>query len=123
MTRTTRDPRREKLRDMRRVPGDRLWDMFRKVHPEFDWVNRPKNTDYAEWRLLFSISHEAGEEWIRRVTGCRHVRSWGAPPAWFRRGLNKLRRSREKQAMREQLARGGDVTLPRSRRNARWLWW
>ena len=127
MAKKNRDPRRDKILDMRRLGWGRLSSIFLKCHPEHDWKNLPKGLTFEERLLLCRESDLAEEEWMRRATGGGDPRNrWalGAPPAWFRRHLNRLRRSRDKQAMREQLRDGvDDVTLPRRRRDVGWLWW
>ncbi len=120
------DPRREKLRDMRRMDAGRLSDIFLKCHPEHDWRNFkfPKGTPWEDRRLRWRESDRAEDEWVLRMVGPNRSRySCGAPPAWFRRELNRKRRAQVKQAMREQLRDGEDMLLPRYRNNVRWEWW
>jgi len=120
-----RDPRREKARDLRRLDAGRLRDIFIKQHPEYDWRNF-NHLSLEDWRVLWRASDRAWDVWVCSATGRGappQKFSASAPPASFRRDLNRLRRARERQAIREQLARGGDVSPPRHRRDARWLWW
>jgi len=119
-----RDPRREKARDLRRLDHGRLRDIFFKLHPEHDWRNF-SHLAIEDWRVLHRAADRAWAVWFRLATGRgeeMHFYS-AAPPAWFRRGLNRLRRARERQAIREQLARDDDVSPTRYCRDARWLWW
>ncbi len=118
------NPRSEKLRDLRRMDAGRLSDIFLKCHPEHDWRNFPKGTPWEDRRMRWRASDRAEDEWVLKVVGPRRTRfSCGAPPAWFRRGLNRKRRAQARQAMREQLRDGEDVTTPRRPRDVRWLWW
>lgn len=119
-----RDPRREKARDLRRLDTGRLWDIFIRLHPEHDWRNFSRGGD---WKALLRAADRAWAEWVRSATGrgeeaLLHFGA-AAPPARFRRDQNRLRRARERQAIREQLARGDDISLPRYCRDVRWLWW
>jgi len=127
MAKDRRDPRREKTLDMRRMEGDRLRNIFRKTHPWCDWRKIPKGLSWEERRLIWQAFDRVEDEWLEAATNGRPWRRWcwGAPPAWFRRGLNKLRRARDRQTLREQLRDGDhdEVSMPRHRRNARWLWW
>jgi len=122
MARNRRDPRREKLLDMRRMDGGQLSDIFDKLHPEYNWKNLP----LGAWRMLWDEARRAEDEWTAKVTGGRHRRTrfcTGSPPAWFRRDRNRLYRARDREAMVRQLRDGDDVVLPRRRRDIRWLWW
>lgn len=128
MARNRRDPRREKVLDMRRMDGGRLSTIFDKCCPEYDWRNFPKGPGWfrsEDWHALWAESRKAEDEWTRKATGGRAYRRWvmGAPPAWFRRGMNRLRRARDKQGMLRQLAEEGDAVHPRHRRDVRWNWW
>ena len=127
MARNRRDPRREKLLDMRRMDEGRLGHIFRKCHPELDWRNFCiRDLGLHGWRQAYREVNRLEDEWIRMATGGRHNRRFGctAPPAWFRRDLNRKRRAQDRQSMREQLRDGDDVTLiARRPRDVRWLWW
>lgn len=126
MARNRRDPRREKALDMRSMREDRLMTIFYKCHPEYDWRKLTFPDDYGAYHKMLEELHRIEDEWIHGATGGRrgrHRYCGGTPPAWFRRGLNRLRRARARQAMREQIRHDGDVLLPRQVRNVRWLWW
>lgn len=126
MANKRRDPKREKLRDLRRMDSGRLSSIFNKCHPEHDWKNFefPDGTRLRDRLMRWQESNRAEDEWIlQTVGGGRSRYSCGAPPSWFRRQLNRKRRAKGKQAMREQLRDGRDVTPPPRRRDVRWLWW
>ncbi len=125
MARNRRDPRREKVLDMRRMDGDRLSTIFDKCYPEYDWHNFPKDVVRSGMWYALAGSRKAEAEWVRKMTGGRAYRRWmmGTPPAWFRRGMNKLRRTRDKQMLIRQLVEDGDAGHPHHRRDVRWNWW
>jgi len=126
MANERRDPKREKLRDLRRMDAGRLSDIFLKCHPEHDWRNFkfPPGTPWEDRRMRWRESDRVEDEWILRAVGPGRSRySCGAPPASFRRELNRKRRAQARQAMREQLRDGEEVTTPRPRPNVRWEWW
>ena len=75
MARNRRDPRREKLLDMRRVDGGQLSDIFDKLHPEYNWKNLP----LGMWRMLWAESRRAEP---RR--GLRVFPLFGRVIAWAR---------------------------------------
>lgn len=124
MAQNRRNPRREKVLDMRRMDGERISTIFDKCCPEYDWRNLPK-CGSDDWYALRAESRKAEDEWTRKATGGRQKRHSmsGTPPAWFRRGMNKLRRARDKQSMLRQLAEEGDAAHPHHRRDVRWNWW
>ncbi len=126
MANERRDPKREKLRDLRRMDTGRLSGIFFKRHPEHDWRNFKflLGTSWEDRRMRWRESDRVGDEWILRAVGPGRSRySCGVPPASFRRGLNRKRRAQMKQAMSKQLCDGDDVTNPRPHRNVRWEWW
>lgn len=122
MANKRQDPRREKVRDLRRMDSGRLSDIFVKCYPEHDWRNFkfPSGMSWEERRIRWCESDRAEDEWILRAVGSGRTRYSCAPPAWFRRQLNRKRRAKAKQTMREQLRDGEDVTTPRRPRDVRW---
>lgn len=126
MANKRRDPKREKLRDLRRMDAGRLSGIFTKCHPEHDWRNFkfPKGTPWEARRPHWQEADRAEDEWILHAVGPRRTRfSCGTPPAWFRRQLNRQRRAKDRQAMREQLRDGEEPMAHRRPRDVRWLWW
>lgn len=124
-----RNAREKKRRFYRKVARTHklnlnLWRLFERLYPE--WNRAPHWAD-ADWRTWWDQAHQACNEWINKITGecASHHHGMGSCPAWFRRDLNRLRRSREKAALRraEIKADWDDFALPRFRRDANWLWW
>lgn len=115
-----RDPRRDKIRDLRRAHG--LWrKLWQKLHPECGVRWTIRLCDHQLWDLVYN----AEDEWIRGMLGhpayVPHMP--GNAPAHYRRTMNKLRRAKDKQAMREQLRDGEtDIIIPRHRRDVNWDW-
>ena len=120
MSKKYRDPRREKIRDLRRAHG--LWrKLWLKHHPAyiFRW------TILLCDRQLWDFVCNAEDEWIREILGYPAYvpHSPGNAPAQYRRTRNRARRTKDKQAMREQLRDGEtDIIIPRHRRDVNWDW-
>lgn len=116
-----RDSYKKKRRDLRKATlkcwSFTAYDLYELIHPE-----PACSCKDSEWRCWYN----SRDEWVRKHYGVcyRWFHSSGEIPADFRRGLNSLRRAREKAALRkagqdEDL----DVIIPASRRNLRWEYW
>lgn len=116
-----------KRRDLRRafLAGDKpkLYDLFERINPEYN-RDRVRWNEYG-WRQWLDICQNAEDDWISKTTGAART-FWGAgnAPAWFRRKLNRHRRTKEKQALRCAFLNDDweDFTLSSHRNNANWLW-
>ena len=77
----------------------------------------------------FEVCLNQEYEWIAHRLGITVAElrgvSWGAPPADFRRELNKNYRNRSKAALRKAEINDDwdDFVLPAFHRDARWLYW
>jgi len=123
-----RDPRKKKLRDLRRAGRNdfcrpRLYRLFDRLHPEYDHI-----TDFRKWRyrLLYPGEWEryynAQRAWVRSIIGPGY---YGSPPSHYRRDSNRLRRHRQKQALRRAIENDTleDFSMPRERKDVGWDYW
>ena len=124
--RYAREKKRREYRKAARTHkrGLNLWKLFDKLYPEYDRRPRWGTWDwYPWWHQVDNIR----DEWIESLTGevCPHHHGMGHAPAHYRRTLNRLRRSREKQALRKVQMTGDwdDFYIPRPRKDADWNWW
>jgi len=131
-----RDPRKKKLRDLRRIARSRgynpsIYDLFDKYHPEVRQILEKAETRfYAEGRCGFWLEPEyrfynnSKYEWVTKIAGYWDAVG-GAPPSWFRRSCNCQRRARQNEALRcaERDDAWDGFLLPREYRDVRWNWW
>jgi len=101
MSRTTR------RKNMRLPKWSRL--KLVRVRPHF-WMYAPR-------------TEEELKEKLRELRMDNH-QPWDSPPAWFRRELNRLRRTRDKQETYRVIINGiyYEYSYDPRRRDARWLW-
>jgi hypothetical protein len=126
-----RNPYAKKLREYRKaLRGAKgyisLWKLFDHIHPE--WDKNPHRWFDPNWRIWHDQVDNIRDDWFRRITRqpIDGFHGMGNAPAHFRRDLNRNRRNKEKQAIRDAMAGNIDwdeFSLPRFRRNANWLWW
>jgi len=120
-----------KRRDLRKtlLGGDRprLYRMFRRNFPEYNWRNQDGQTKYG-WHQWWNICDLVEEEWIFKMTGatrsCKGI-GMGSPPAWYRRDKNREQRVKNKHSLRRAFIEDDweDFALPRPRKDVGYLWW
>ncbi len=116
---------REYRKSLRGAKGTiSLWKLFYELHPEYD---RPHRW-WPEWTTWWDYVEEIRIDWFSQLaqTPAGDYSGCGNAPAHFRRDLNRMQRSREKQALRNAISNDADwedFTMPRHRRDADWLWW
>lgn len=126
-----RDPRKKKLRDLRRklksCQRPHVWKLFALYHPE--WSDRDPNTGKINWvKWCIPGFHEEArtQETLWKIRICGYEPYWvGAPPAHFRRSENRLHRVRQKAILYRAWKEGDwdDVLFLPERRTVRWDWW
>ncbi len=124
-----RNARSKKVREYRKaLRGAKgtisLWKLFDHLFPEYDQGPRWSH----DWRTWWDQIHNIRDEWFREIT--RESAVWysgcGNAPAWFRRDLNRQRRNKDSQALRDAVAHGDDFedfSFSRPRKDVNWLWW
>lgn len=124
------DPRKEKQRDLRRAfaGGDRpgLYRMYDHLHPED--INRNLWCFRLRWLEYYYEYRNERDHWIKKQIGVfpnEIGNGMGNAPASYRRELNRQRRSKQKQAIRNAMSRQDwdDFDLPRFKRDVNWMWW
>ena len=126
-----RDPRKKKLRDLRRklksCQRPHAWKLFALYVPE--WSDHNPHTGQLDWKKwdipgFYEESQKQESIWLYCI--CGYEPYWdGSPPAWYRRMHNRLRRARQKEAFR-QACRDGDLddfSVNPEHRSIRWDWW
>lgn len=100
-----RDPRKEKLRDLRRIArsgqyNPSIWKLFHKYHPEVEEQEKQIRREYrarGEWcwhSSEYAILHNLEYDWATKIAG--YWNAIGGSSGYYREG----RRAREKQALR-----------------------
>jgi hypothetical protein len=122
-----KDPRKEKLRDLRKAymgaEHPDLWKIFAKQHPEMGSGKRRWSFTLAEWdEYKYWLARYF--EWVQQVIG---VPCWwlaGNCPARYRRDKNRQRRAKSRQMLRDDLQRTewDDIIHPRFRNDANYDW-
>lgn len=118
-----RDSRKKKLRDLRRIArssyNPSIYDLFDKYHPEVAKWDSIRYFGTPAWHIYHNLKYG----WVTRIAGYWDALG-GAPPSWFRRSHNRLRRARQKEALRVAVSDDAwdDFLLPLDRRNIRWEW-
>jgi hypothetical protein len=131
----SRNPRKKKARDLRRIARSSgydpsIFDLFHKYHPEVKELEDQLRKEYrargewywlsGEWRVLQNMEYD----WVTKVAGHWNALG-GAPPAWFRRMHNRLRRARQKAAFNRAWHNDDwdDFVIEPEPRSIRWEWW
>jgi hypothetical protein len=116
-----RDPYKKKLRDLRRIARSggysSIFRLFDKYHPEIaELDNSPCSSQ--EWQAYSDLKYG----WAQRMAGYWDALG-GAPPASFRRMLNRELRTKQKAAFYKAVKNEEwDIFIPPHRRTCRWLW-
>lgn len=104
--------------------GFSLEKHFNQLFPEskMRWTVRLR--DFTLWQWWYNKERD----WISEKIGVDTVfegRGVGPVPSWFRKGLNRNRRAKEKQSLRRAFCNDNfdDFLLPKQKRNLRWLYW
>jgi len=118
-----RDPRKKKLRDLRRIArsgcyNPSIWKLFHKYHPEVNELEEQIRREYrargewywhsSEWQVLNNLEYD----WVTKVAGYWNAIG-GLGGSYYREG----RRAREKQALRRAIRDDAwdDFFIPRER--------